>query len=130
MTSRQVASFLGAYVCIVAVAVWLNVSVFCLADAKYSGGCGGLGVYLPLWLIFLAPMALAAIGLESWRRTTPPPSVRLLAYLAAITVVLELGWLVIGRFPALLATEAIVIGIGWLARLKTAATSSDRRHGA
>ncbi len=128
MTWRQIAWFVGAYVGIVAMAVWLNVSVFCLADAKYSGGCGGLGVYVPLWLIFLAPLALPAIGLESWRRTTAPPSARLLVYLATITGVLELGWLVIDRFPALLATQLVVIALGWLARLKTAAKPSDRRR--
>jgi hypothetical protein len=125
MTWRQMAWFLGAYVGIVAMAVWLNVSVLCLADAKYSGGCGGLGVYFFLWLIFLTPLALAAIALESWRRTTAPPSARLLLYLAAITGVLELGWLVIDRFPVLLTTEVVVIALLWLARLKTAAKPRD-----
>jgi hypothetical protein len=125
MTWRQITWFLGVYVGIVAMAVWLNVSVFCLADAKYSGGCGGLGVYFFLWLIFLAPLVLAAIALESWRRTTTPPSSRLLLYLAAIAGVLELGWLVIERFPMLLATEVVVIALWWFARLKTTAKPSD-----
>ena len=119
MTLRQVAWFLGAYIVIVALAVWINLAVFCLGDAKYANGCGGFGTYIPLWELFLLPLPLAATLLERWRRSGPPPTMRLLAYLAGIVAVAEFGWVVIEKFPALLATEAVAIAIAFVIRLKT-----------
>jgi hypothetical protein len=119
MSSRQVAWFLAAYVALVAAAVWFNVAVLCLGDAKYEQGCGGFGVYLQLWEIFLAPLPIAAILLERWRKSESLSAAHLLLYLAGILIVLELGWLVIEKFPALLATEAVAIGMMWLVRVRT-----------
>lgn len=115
MTWRQIAWFIAAYVALVAGIVSFNLAVLCLGDTKYANGCGGFGIYIPLWEIFLAPLPLAAIALES-RRGTPPSNNRLLAYLAAIAAILELGWLVIEKFPILLLVESLAIGLGWIAR--------------
>ena len=111
MTIRQLLWFALAYLALVAATVWFNLAVLCQGDAKYDQGCGGFGVYIPLWEIFLAPLALAAALLEFWRKSSPPPTRRLVAYLAGILIVAEIGWLVIDTFPALLLTEAIAIGI-------------------
>jgi len=119
VTLRQAAWFTAAYIVIVALAVWLNLAVFCLGDAKYANGCGGFGVYIPLWELFLLPLLLAAIFLERWRKSGPSPTTRLLAYLAGIVGVAEFGWIVIDSFPALLATEAAAIAIALIIRMKT-----------
>ena len=119
MTLKQVAWFIAAYVAIVAVAIWFNLAILCEGDAKYNGGCGGFALYIPLWEIFLAPLPIAAILLESWRKSHPPPTRRLLAYLGGILVVAEIGFLLIEKFPVLLATEAVAIGIAALVRWRT-----------
>jgi hypothetical protein len=114
MTLRQVAWFIAAYVAIVALAIWFNLAVLCQGDVKFNRGCGGFELYIPLWEIFLAPLPIAAILLELWRKSDPPPTARLLGYLAGILVVTEVGFLLIEKFPVLLATEvaAIVTGAG------------------
>lgn len=119
MTFRQLLWFALAYLALVAAAVWFNLAVLCQGDAKYDQGCGGFGVYIPLWEIFLAPLPLTAALLEFWRKSFPPPTRRLIAYLAVILVVAEIGWLVIETFPALLLTEAIaiVIAVGFRVRM-------------
>jgi len=124
MTIRQVAWFTAAYVSIVALAVWFNLAVLCLGDAKYAQGCGGFGVYIPLWEMFLAPLPIAAILLERWRKSGPTPTTRLLAYLAGVIAVAEFGWVVIDKFPALLATEAVVIAIAFVIRLRTSRSAT------
>ena len=124
MTPRQIAWFIAAYTGIVALTVWFNLAVLCLGDAKYAQGCGGFGVYIPLWEMFLAPLPIAAILLERWRKSGPPPTTRLLAYLAGVVAVAEFGWVVIDKFPALLATEAVVIGIAFVIRLKTSRSAT------
>lgn len=118
MTGRQIAWFIAGYVAIVALTVWFNLAVLCLGDAKYDGGCGGVGTYISLWEIFLAPLPIAAILLERWRKADPPPALRLVAYLAGVVAVTQVGWLLIDTFPALLATEAIAIGLGSIIRVK------------
>lgn len=118
MTVRQVVSFLAAYIAIVALAIWFNLAVLCQGDVKFNRGCGGFALYIPLWETFLAPLPLAAIFLETWRKATPPPTTRLLAYLAGILFVTEVGFLLIEKFPLLLAAEAAAIGIGCLVRWK------------
>ena len=118
MTARQIAWFLAAYVAIVAIAIWFDLAVLCRGDVKFNHGCGGFSFYIPLWATFLAPLPIAAILLEFWRKTTPPPPARLVAYLAAILVVTELGFLALEKFPILLATEAAAIGIGCVLRWK------------
>ena len=120
MTIRQVAWFLGAYVAIVALAVWFNLAVLCQGAAQYDQGCGGFAMYIPLWEIFLSPLPIAAILLERWKKSAPPPVSRLLVYLAGVLVVAEIGWLVLDTFPALLATEAVAIGIAAFARARIA----------
>src|SRR5687768_7064881 len=125
MTLRQVVWFIAAYIAIVALAMWFNLAVLCEGDIKFDRGCSGFALYVPLWEIFLAPLPLAAILLELWRKTTPPPARRLLAYLAVILLVTEVGFLFIDKFPVLLAIEAAVIGIGCLVRWKAV----DRRSG-
>ncbi|MBA3343009.1 MAG: hypothetical protein H0T48_14400 [Gemmatimonadaceae bacterium] len=119
MTFRQLLWFALAYLALVAAAVWFNLAVLCQGDAKYDQGCGGFGIYIPLWEIFLAPLPLTAALLEFWRKSSPPPTRRLIAYLAGILVVAEIGWLVIETFPALLLTEAIaiVIAVGFRVRM-------------
>ncbi|MFL5617283.1 MAG: alpha/beta fold hydrolase [Gemmatimonadaceae bacterium] len=116
MTIRQVVWFLAAHLALVALAVWFNLAVLCQGDAKYDGGCGGFGIYIPLWEIFLAPLPLAAILLERWRRTERPPRSRLVAYLIAIAVVAEVGFLFIDRFPVLLGLEAVSIIVAFIVR--------------
>lgn len=116
MTLRQVVWFLAAHVALVALAIWFNLAVLCAGDAKYSGGCGGFGVYLPLWQIFLAPLALAPILLERWRKTEPTPTRRLVAYLVATLAVAEIGFLLIKKFPVLLGLEAAVILVAVIVR--------------
>ena len=118
MTLRQIAWFLGAYVALVAAAMWFNLAVLCQGAAKFDGGCGGFGLYIPLWEVFLAPLPIAAILLERWRRTEPPSTSRLLAYLAGILVVAEVGFLFIDRFPVLLALEGAAIALASLVRWK------------
>lgn len=108
--------FLIAYVGLVAVAIWFDLAVLCQGDAKFDGGCGGFGLYIPLWLIFLTPLPLAAILLERWKRSAPPPTVRLVAYLGGILAVTEVGFLFIEKFPLLLATEAVAIAVAVLVR--------------
>jgi hypothetical protein len=119
MTGRQIVWFLAAYVAIVALVVWFNLAVLCLGDAKYDGGCGGFGTYVSLWEIFLAPLPVAAILLERWRKSDPPPTSRLLAYLAGIVAVAEIGWLFVERFPFLLAIEALAIGVAGFLRVRS-----------
>jgi hypothetical protein len=119
MTIRQVAWFLAAYIIIVALAIWFDLAVLCRGDAKFDGGCGGFGVYIPLWLIFLTPLPLAAILLERWRRSLPPPTSRLLAYLGGILALSQIGFLLIEKFPLLLAAEAVAIGVAAILRSRT-----------
>jgi hypothetical protein len=119
MTLRQVVWFIAAHIALVAVAIWFNLAVLCHGDAKFSGGCGGFGLYIPLWEVFLAPLALAAIMLERWRRSQPPPTFRLLAYLGATVLVAEVGFLLIHKFPVLLAIEALVIALATVMRWRT-----------
>jgi hypothetical protein len=107
--------------------VWFNLAVLCQGDVKFNRGCGGFELYIPLWEIFLAPLPIAAILLELWRKTTPPPTTRLLAYLAGIVFVTEVGFLLIEKFPILLATEAAAIGIGCLMRWKAVERRSGTR---
>ncbi|MGH7712792.1 MAG: hypothetical protein ACREOG_15990 [Gemmatimonadaceae bacterium] len=119
MTARQVLWFTAAYLAVVALAVWFNLAVLCQGDMKYDGGCGGFGVYIPLWEIFLLPLLIAAILLETWKTPAPPRTGRLLAYLAGIVAVTEIGWLLLDSFPALLVTQAVAIGIATVVRLRT-----------
>jgi hypothetical protein len=127
MTVRQVVWFIAAYVAIVALAIWFNLAVLCQGDVKFNRGCGGFALYIPLWEIFLAPLPIAAILLELWRKATSPPTTRLLAYLAGILVVTEVGFLLIEKFPVLLAIEAAAIVIGCLIRWKTVERRSGTR---
>jgi len=124
MTAKQTAWFLAAYVALVAVAVWFNLAVLCQGDAKYDGGCGGFGIYIPLWEIFLAPLPLAAIVLEWKHRATPPPASRLVIYLAGILVIAEAGFLLIEKFPVLMVVEATAIVVAALPRRRAV---SERR---
>jgi hypothetical protein len=125
MTVRQVVWFIAAYIAIVALAMWFNLAVLCQGDVKFNRGCGGFSLYIPLWETFLAPLPIAAILLELWRKATPPPTTRLLAYLTAILVITEIGFLLIERFPVLLATEAAAIGIACLLRWKAVGRRSS-----
>ena len=109
MTLRQTAGFVGAYGIVVAVAIWFNLAVLCQGDAKFDQGCGGFALYIPLWEIFLAPLPAAAILLELWRTSSPTPTSRLLGYLLTILIVAEVGFLLIEKFPVLLATEAVAL---------------------
>lgn len=118
MTLRQVAWFIAAYVILVAAAMWFNLAILCQGAAKFDGGCGGFGLYIPLWEVFLTPLPVAAILLERWRRTEPPSTSRLLAYLAGILVVAEAGFLLIERFPVLLAFEVAAIALASIMRWK------------
>jgi len=120
MSTRQILWFGAAYLALVALVVWFNLDVLCLGDAKYEQGCGGFGIYIPLWELFLAPLPIAAIILERWRKSVPPPTTRLIWYLVGILAVAEIGWLLIERFPALLATEAVAIIIAVFLRVRTA----------
>ena len=122
MTVRQVVWFIAAYIAIVALAIWFNLAVLCQGDVKFNRGCGGFALYIPLWETFLAPLPITAILLELWRKATPPPTTRLVAYLAGILFVTEVGFLLIEKFPVLLATEAAAIGIGFLMRWKAIVT--------
>jgi hypothetical protein len=124
VTLRQSAWFLAAHVALVAVAIWFNLAVLCAGDAKYSGGCGGFGVYIPLWQIFLAPLALTAIVLERWRKTEPPSTRRLVAYLIATIAVAEIGFLLIEKFPVLLGVEAAVILVAVIVRWRITSRKS------
>lgn len=118
MTVRQAAWFIAGYAAIVAVAIWFDLAVLCRGHAKFNGGCGGFGFYIPLWEVFLAPLPIAAILLERWRKTTPPPTTRLLSYLGGILLVTEVGFLFIKKFPVLLALETVAIVIAWVVRWK------------
>jgi hypothetical protein len=110
MFIRQTLLFVLAYAALIALSVWFNVSVLCLADAKYDHGCGGLGVYVPLWEIFLLPLLVGAIATQRWRRSTPPTSLRLIQYLLVIAIVYQIGWR-LDRFPVLLGLEAAAIAL-------------------
>ncbi|HEU5186612.1 MAG TPA: hypothetical protein VFU01_18715 [Gemmatimonadaceae bacterium] len=101
-----------------AVAMWFNLAILCQGDVKFDSGCGGFGLYIPLWIVFLAPLPIAAILLERWRRSEPPATSRVLAYLTGILVVAEVGFLLIDRFPLLLALEAVAIALASLMRWK------------
>ena len=119
MTPRQMVWFIAGYIALVAVAIWFDLAVLCQGHAKFDSGCGGFSFYIPLWAIFLAPLPIAAILLERWRKSTPPPTTRLLAYLAGILFVTEVGFLFIKQFPVLLAAEAVAIIIACVVRWKT-----------
>jgi len=119
MTLRQTLWFGIGYVVVVAAAVWFNLAVLCQGDAKFDRGCGGFGLYIPLWEIFLAPLPIAAILLELWRKSVPPHLIRLLAYLLGVIAVTEVGWLLLDTFPALLGAEAIAILIAATIRVRT-----------
>ncbi len=127
MTVRQVVWFIAAYIAIVALAIWFNLAVLCQGDVKFNRGCGGFALYIPLWETFLAPLPIAAILLELWRKATPPPTTRLVAYLAGILFVTEVGFLLVEKFPVLLATEAAAIGIGCVMRWKAVERRSGTR---
>jgi hypothetical protein len=131
MTAKQAAWFIIAHVALVAVAIWFNLAILCQGDDKYSGGCGGFGVYIPLWEIFLAPLPIAAIVLERWKKSEPPPAVRLLAYLAATLFVAEVGFILIDKFPILLALESVVIALAAILRWASirVQTNLDRTSG-
>jgi hypothetical protein len=116
MTVRQIVWFLAAHIALVALAIWVDLAVLCRGAVKYDGGCGGFGVYIPLWIVFLAPLPLAAIILERWKCAQPPPSSRLVVYLVGILIVAELGFLIIDRFPILLGVEAAAIAVATIAR--------------
>ena len=124
MTPRQVVWFIAGYIALVALAIWFDLAVLCRGNAKFNGGCGGFAFYIPLWAIFLAPLPIAAILLERWRKSTPPPTTRLLSYLTGILVVTEVGFLFIKKFPVLLAVETVAIVIAWVVRWKTIERSS------
>jgi hypothetical protein len=119
MTLRQGAWFIIAYVGLVALAIWFNLAVLCRGAPKFSGGCGGFGFYIPLWEIFLAPLAVAAILLEQWRKSRPPPTARLLAYLSATFFIAEIGFLFIDKFPVLVAVEILLIALAAIVRWRT-----------
>jgi hypothetical protein len=123
MTLRQIAWFLGAYVALVALAIWFNLAILCQGDVKYSGGCGGFEIYIPLWEIFLLPLPIAVMVLELWRKTTPPSTRRLLAYLVGIITVEEVGFLFIERFPHLIAIEAAAIAFAAIWRWRSLRSS-------
>jgi hypothetical protein len=127
MSLRQVAWFVAAYVALVAAAMWFNLAVLCQGDAKFDGGCGGFGLYIPLWEVFLAPLPIAAILLELWRRSGPPRTSLLLVYLAGILVVAEVGFLLIERFPVLLATEVVAIAVASAMRWRRSGVPALRR---
>ena len=127
MTLRQVLWFIAAHVALVAVAIWFDLAVLCQGDVKYNRGCGGFGIYIPLWEIFLAPLPIAVILLERWRKVAAPPTPRLLGYLAGILVVTQVGFLLIEKFPVLLAAEAMAIAVAWIMRWRAVAGRSDAR---
>ena len=120
MTPRQTTAFIGAYGIVVAVAIWFNLAVLCQGDPKFDHGCGGFALYFPVWVIFLAPLPAAAILLELWRKSSPPPTSRLLGYLLAILIVAEAGFFLIEKDSVLLATEAAAIVVGCAVRVVTA----------
>ena len=120
MTRRQLAGFVAAYFIVVAVAIWFNLGVLCQGDPKYDQGCGGFALYIPLWEVFLLPLPIAAILLEWWGKSSPPSTTRLLGYLMAILLIAEIGFLLIDKFPVLLATEAVAIAAGCAVRVVTA----------
>ncbi len=124
MTRRQAILFIASYISLIALSVWFNVSVLCLADAKYDHGCGGLSVYIPLWEMFLAPLAVAALILERWRRTEAPGSSVIVTYLVAILIVYQIGSR-LERFPVLIAVEAAVIGLAAVLRFRRSARRRD-----
>ena len=124
MTRRQVVWFLAAYVALVATAVWFDLAVLCAGDAKYDGGCGGFGTYITLWEMFLLPLPFAAILLERWRKTQPTPAGRLVLYLVAILAVSQIGFLLIEKFPMLLATEAAAITLAAVLRWRSTSATA------
>src|SRR5687767_12112186 len=124
MTRRQVAWFIVAYIALVAAAVWFDLAVLCAGDAKYNGGCGGFGTYITLWEIFLLPLPIAAILLERWRRSHAPPTSRLVLYLVGILAVSQIGFLLIEKFPVLLATEAAAIAIAAVFRWRSTSATA------
>ena len=52
--------FIGGYIGVVAVCIWLDISVLCRGDPKFDQGCGGFGLYFLAWVLFTAPIAMAA----------------------------------------------------------------------
>jgi hypothetical protein len=117
MTLRQAMWFILGYIATVAAAIWFDLAVLCEGDPKFDHGCGGFGLYIPLWEIFLAPLPIAAIVLERWRRSQPPPTARVIAYLVAIMGIAALGFVLIERFPVLLAVEAVAVAVAVVVRL-------------
>jgi hypothetical protein len=107
-------------------AIWFNLAVLCQGDAKFSGGCGGFGLYIPLWEMFLAPLPIAAILLELWRKSQPPPTLRLLGYLGVTLFVAEVGFLLIDSFPVLVAMEVLIIAVAAVMRWRTSRRMSSR----
>lgn len=117
MSRWQIAWFAVGYLGVVALAIGLGLAGFCLGAPQHGAGCGGFRIYIPLWEMFLLPLPLSAIAIERWwgGRT---PDARLFGYLAGILAIAGIGFVVIEKFPVLLAIEAAAI----------AATASWRRR--
>jgi hypothetical protein len=128
VTLKQAVAFLATHVALVAIAMWFNLAVLCQGDPKFDGGCGGFGLYIPLWEMFLAPLPIAAIALELWKKSAPVPHTRIVGYLIGILVVAEAGFLLVEKFPVLLALEAFAFAIGvgfrWRTVRRAAAASA------
>jgi hypothetical protein len=130
MNVRQVAWFIVAHVALVAVAIWFNLAVLCQGNEKFSGGCGGFSLYIPLWEVFLAPLPIAAILLEQWRKSQSPSTLRIFGYLGATVFVAEVGFLFIDTFPVLLALEAVSGALAAAMRWRTIRQVDSRRAAA
>jgi hypothetical protein len=58
----------------------------------------------------------------------PPPGSRLAAYLVGIVIVVEIGFLVIEKFPMLLGLEAAAVLVAGIIRWHTAVRQSKARE--
>ena len=126
---RYLFAFSLAYLVGTAGVIWIATAVLCLGDPKFDRGCGGWGLYFPVWAVFYLPAAAvaAAAGLtgDLPRRAR---ALVLAASLALLWAWLLLSWLtgmtdsvrLIGHNLVLMLGCALIrLGVGWLNRRST-----------
>ena len=125
-------SFAALYIAGMALVIRLVTSVWCLGDEKFSGGCGGWQIYLPLWIALMSPGAIgvyivATRDVPRRRHQFTILAVGLLALLVFTGLSWHGRWLDSGY--GFLLTIAGSYLIAWTSRLWVARTSASEGVG-
>jgi hypothetical protein len=107
-------AFIAAYILTIGVLTFVNVVVFRFADAKFLSASfrAWWEIYWPLWTIFYAPAAIAAL-LAAWSSGLQGRATSLLLclFLALIVVAMEPSYLYDAQGPQLLIELLLLAGI-------------------